>query len=96
MIIALLVVGFFGYGIYGSVQEEIRDEKTGLQCETNDIAKCRGFSKKNGFKSQQPDFSDDDFDDITDDDFVMYKKPVERKPAIVIDRRPAVVEKKKK
>lgn len=88
MIIAVLVLSMFGYGIYGAYQQEAKDAKTGFKCESDKVTKCRGFNKTQGFgKPENTD--DDDFDSLTDDDFVM------RGPAIVIERAPATLHKPK-
>lgn len=70
MIIAILVIGLFGYGMTEAYKEE--KQARGLICETSKPTKCRGFKKATGFKREQKDASihDADFDALTDADFV--------------------------
>lgn len=84
MIVAIIVVGFMGFGIYGAVNEK---PTNGVICETHKPSKCRGFDQETGFHRPYNKNSDDsvDFDDLNDGDFV------KREPAIVVDRMPADV-----
>lgn len=69
MIIAILVIGLFGYGIHGAYQDERKS--SGLSCETSKASKCHGFSRANGFKTV---LKEDDFDSLTDADFSATKE----------------------
>lgn len=70
MIIAILVIGLFGYGMTEAYKEE--KQSKGLICETSKPTKCRGFKKTTGFKREQENSAvySSDFDALTDADFV--------------------------
>lgn len=70
MIVTILVLGLFGFGMSEAYKEE--KQTKGLICETSKPSKCRGFKKANGFKREysRDAVSISDFNALTDADFV--------------------------